>query len=414
MSAYRIGLIALVVSVVSLSVMSCRMNANYCKGRNRDNNCSEPPYDAMSDASCPDEITCSGATPVCNTDTHQCVECTTGHQEACTGETPACGTDNTCQKCSAHSQCPSSNVCLPSGACAATNEVAYVDPGYNGTSCIKDNPCPLLSTALSNTNKTNIKISGNITESSPVVFNSRNATLFSDPGSIISGPSSRGSVIKVDGTSKLEVYDLTISNGPDAGIGMASGNGATVSLHRVTVTTNSGEGISADGGTLNIDRSIITGNTDGGIVMKSATTYHIVNNFIVRNGSSSSDVGGVQAKPLGDSKLEFNTIVENNANGVTPGGIICSQTNVAVPRNLIFDNGSIAQTSIGCQPGDSMTTNPGANFKSGTDFHLTANTPAGPGGIRDVITCSTTDGFVDIDGEKRPRNGTCDLGADEY
>jgi len=55
-----------------------------------------------------------------------------------------------------------------------------------------------------------------------------------------------------------------------------------------------------------------------------------------------------------------------------------------------------------------LPANPG--FVGGTDYHLTADSPAT---ILDVIDCADKH-LEDYDGELRPQGAKCDLGADEF
>lgn len=408
MSVYRINALALAISI---SLFGClfRANENYCEGRNKHNNCSEPPWDAgVPDTSCLDDTTCMAPRGVCKVDTGTCVQCTDDNRVACKGTTPICGADFTCRGCTTHSDCGwISSVCRPDGACAAESEVAYVEPGGVGTLCMKGLPCTLQ--AALGTNRPYIKVMGTITEN--VTVNVANAiTILAEPGASLSKDS--GILLRVEGGSKLTVYDLTLTGtkgGADA-ISMQNGNTATVTLHRVKIVKNTGAGIKADGGTLNVFQSTIAENAGGGINMVGATAFDIRNNFVVRNGTDNSDVGGVQANPQSNSRLEFNTIVGNRVrSGIArTGGVFCDQTGISVSYNLIFGNAE-PQTIGGCTFDLSLRAAPaGVGFENiaNNDYHLTG----GPDVI-DKITCSS---IRDIDDEGRPRNGKCDYGADEF
>lgn len=470
MSPYRTSLVGL---IVSLSLVGCGGGGS---------SPSDAPVDSL--PPCTSNASCTDPTGVCNLDSGKCVACTETDHTACTGITPICGSDNTCQKCSMHSQC-ASNVCLPDGSCDAGDDVAYVDQSIGGGfKCTKAEPCSLLSVALT-TNQPYIKITGSITDN--VTVTNKVVVILADANAQLT--EGAGIPIKVDGTAQVTIYDLEVGGTPTNGISMQPGNTAALSLYRVKITGSTGSGIVASGNgtlnivqstinsnsggisysgngtvnairstisnnsgsgiiysgdgtlnlvqstidsnsgkgvlisgdsTLNITRSEIGNNSGGGIIMNSATKFDIANNFIIANGndgpSNPSDVGGVLAKPDGISKIEFNTIVGNrSASGVTrAGGILCDEGGFDVPYNLIFSNiGGAGQTLGNCDFSKSLTAAPNgdAKFKSATDFHLTANTPSGAGAIRDAVDCS---GITDFDGEIRPKNGICDLGADEF
>ena len=96
---------------VSVGMLGCvRENSNYCKGRNPDDNCTEPVV-------CMNNSSCAAPTGVCDAQTMMCVQCTPDMASACTGTSPICGVDHSCHGCSAHSDCTASNVCLPDGSC---------------------------------------------------------------------------------------------------------------------------------------------------------------------------------------------------------------------------------------------------------------------------------------------------------
>lgn len=423
--------------IVSIAVLSAiatfgcllRRNANYCEGRNADNNCSEPPYppDGSVDAPpapCQSSANCAAPAGVCDLSggngSGKCVMCTAQDHSACTGNT--CGSDHLCHPCSAHNQCDS-QVCLPSGECSAENatNVAYVAPAGSGTACTKAVPCASLTTAFG-TGRAYIKVTGTIQEN--VEANGNTATILADAGAKLV-PKTNGILLEVKSHSSLTIYDLEMSGAQGAagdGIYMPRDNQSTVTLHHVKILSNTGAGINADGGTLNIFQSTIAENAGGGINMNSPTTFEIRNNFIVRNGTSISRVGGLFADAAGGSKLEFNTIVDNQAGSAQSqtGGVNC--VNSAAQFNIVAGNIRIAgfsdpQVYGNCNFSDSLVaaSSTVANFAP-NDYHLTANSPAGavPGAIRDVVTCSDTSKLVDIDGENRPKNGKCDLGADEY
>lgn len=421
MSAYRLNAIALIVSTSMLSCFFYKRNENYCEDRNRNDNCSEPPWDAAVDAPrpCQTSADCTAPAGVCDlsagTANGKCVMCTATDDAACSGAGLVCGVDNMCHACSAHSQC-ASQVCLPEGKCNPVNatNVAYVapPPTGSGTNCTRTAPCALVSTALK-TGRGYIKISGTITDN-PIVEAAQTVTILADPLAILT-PKLIGPMLELKGGSDLEIYDLELSGAQGTAghaISIPASSPSTLTLHRVKILNNDGAGIKVDGGTLTISRSYIAENKGGGVVMDSATTFNIVNNFIVQNGSPLSDVGGVQAKPAGNSKLEFNTIVDNKAKtNALAGGVICNDV-FAVPNNLIFRNSgggiTVEQVHL-CNPAGSPTVDVGANFRSSTDYHLTPSTAPS---ILDEVECNGN--LEDYDGERRPQGAGCDLGADEY
>ena len=447
MSRCSVHLLALLICVTAFG---CHVNPNYCEGRNANNNCTEP-GDGGFDApqACQNNSGCSAPTGVCDLSggaaTGKCVQCTVGDSAACIGLTPICGTDHVCRKCIAHSDCKATNVCLPSGECSNGTDTAYVEEKKNGTQCTQADPCPTITAALGK--KPYIKVTGTIVDNFSIVGAPSTTILASLDATLVA---SGDVAINVLGTSELNIYDLAITNSFQNGIGisMPAVNHSTVSLYRAkltnskgggivasggtlnitqsTISSNPGGGVKADGGgTLNITRSEISKNETGGIIMNSATTFKIVNNFIVGNGTDTgfnpSDVGGIQVKPGPGSILEFNTIVGNkSAAGSQAGGVYCSQVNAkfSVPNNLIFGNsgggGGIAglQISPQCTQANSLVIDPGAKFKSSSDYHLAVGNPDAILNGADAADCAANP--EDYDGDSRPKAGQCALGADEY
>lgn len=348
-------------------------------------------------------------------------------------------------RCNAkHSDC-ASNVCQPDGRCAVADEVAYVDPsGINGTSCTQEMPCTSLQAALV-TKRPYVKMTG--TTDAHVSIVDQDVTVLADPGAKLTSKTA-GNLLIVGGQSHVSIFDLVITgatgNADPAGAGVVLPmvNTATLSLEHVTISNSAGSGLIAyggvvnatkctisgnaitgigiEGGELNVAQSTIRNNGEGGIYIKAPTALQITNNFIYGNGSPTSNAGGLylegNANSAAANKVEFNTIVDNQANSApaeAAGGVICKVAGFVASNNLIFRNAggpSSPQVSGTCTYKTSLLTapaNPG--FASATDYHLTAQTPDS---IIDKGDCDGTE--VDVDGDGRPRGAACDLGADEF
>jgi hypothetical protein len=443
MSPHRYSNLA--VAVV-LALVACeRGQPNYCPTA-ADHNCLE--LDASLHTSCTGDQDCGGATAVCDVNGSKvCVTCTSAEPAACTGTTPVCSAGHACRGCTANAQC-GSDVCLPDGSCGEATSVAYVDPGgTDNDSCSKLAPCTKVVKALA-TNRPYVKFHGTTNEQ--VALDNKDVIVLADPGAKLTD-TSNGILLKIDGTSRVAIYDLEISGASgitNPGISLSPGNSATLSLTRVqvsgnqgggilisggslivlqsTISGNQGGGISTSGGSLTLTRSTISENQGGGVTMSGAgTVFTITDNFIYRNGNASSaSAGGLSVLSAGASKLERNTIVDNQARVTTTsaGGVLCDQVGFVAAHNLIFRNtggptGNV-QTLGGCSYGDSLSLAGASNVDNPLgfahpnatpfDYHLTATSP--PSVVDAAGACTG----VDFDGEARPTGTACDLGADEY
>jgi hypothetical protein len=402
-----------------------------------------------------------------------CVQCTASDTAACLGETPVCGAEHVCRGCSKHVDCASS-ACLPDGSCGSDANVAYVAAAGSGATCTKADPCGTLAAAVAK-GKAYIKVgAGNAVKDTQVtVIDGKAVTILADEGAKVDR-SNEGAVLEVRSeNADVKIYDLEITgatgasgaNGIDVnpnggspklaltrvtisgnqGIGLSasggsvavsqstiSGNqgmglsasGGSVAVSQSTIRGNQGMGLSASGGSVAVSQSTIRGNTGGGISVSNAT-FDITNNFIYRNGNSAaSTYGGLSLIPIGDSKLEFNTIVDNEANVgyASAGGVFCDLQSFVAVNNLVFRNtgGPMAnlQTFGACTYGNSFV-RAGSSAVDNLpefarpngepfDYHLTT---ASPTTVRDAGGACVG---VDIDGDARPQGGACDLGADEH
>jgi hypothetical protein len=196
-----------------------------------------------------------------------------------------------------------------------------------------------------------------------------------------------------------------------------------VTVTGATVTANGAAGITSSGGTVTVTGATVTAN-DGGGISVTGGVFKLVNNFIYRNGKSSSAVGGVNLNgtPAG-SVFEFNTVVDNDASsGIThPGGVLCDLPAFAIGNNIIAKNrsntdpnGATSQLSGQCTtPGSRIQADfTGLNFKSPVtspfDYHLLAGSTAidAASAVSPVVT--------DADGDARPQGAGKDQGADEF
>jgi hypothetical protein len=346
-----------------------------------------------------------------------CVECTAADDSECMDATPVCNvTTNACVACSLHSECDS-EACLPSGACGTDTTVAYVaaDGAPNGV-CTFEMPCNTVSDGLAR-GRDFVKIVGTITES--VVINNRDVTILAEPGAILQ-PMTGMNALTIDGTSDVIVYDLTITGGSSGGRGVVgSSNMATTTLHRVTVDSNAGGGISMTAGSLTVSSSTISQNSNGGISTDNGVQFDITNSFIFKNGNTTStNFGGVKLGVPGPvARFEFNTVADNRAIGGFAAGLQCSGMTLNTANNIIA--GNVAGTTpnqhttgqCGILTSRVQDNLDGLNFEEPDTAPLSFKLMAGSNAIDQAITPS--DIMVDFEGDPRPA-GAVDLGADEF
>lgn len=223
-------------------------------------------------------------------------------------------------------------------------------------------------------------------------------------------------------------------NGGSDGNGVYLLGGSLVMSHS-EVSLTGGHGIQTAGSekpSLTITRSKIFSNTAGGIYMAAPTTFDITSNFICRNGSLDYlSIGGIQLTLNNgfSNKLLFNTIVGNihypsrlsdlrlvgGVSYIDFGEIVANNNLIAgnvrkypdqVVDSQVYDTRVFGNSYIGNAIETRWFV---SSDKTPYDYHLTADTPST---IRDSGECA--DVPVDIDGDPRPLNDRCDLGADEY
>jgi hypothetical protein len=432
------------VAMGLMSAVSACKNPRYCAGH-PDNDCR---LDAAP-GSCGSDGDCTSPIGVCDLlGTKTCVECTDSEHDACRGTAPAC-VDTRCRPCTMHSQCGMSNVCLPNGSCADPGLVAYVDPtGSDTMECSLGLPCKKVMSALS-TMRPYVKLHGLFDEAVSIL--DQPVMIFADPGTTLTH-SMNGVLLKVDGSSHVQIYDLEVARASGSGgfgIAMPPGNSASLELQRVKVINSVAGGISMAGGTLTVSQSMISDNSGGGISMAGGTLtasqsmisgnggggisisggqFAIVGNVFWNNGSLSSANGGVNISTTQSSmnRLEFNSFNRNLAGDGIGTAIQCSVVGGLIARNNVMGgNGTLTnmeQVSGTCghtysivQPGmlpagpGNMAVDPRFAQPAMGNLHILPGSPAI--GAADPTSDLTGIAAHDIDGDIRTR--PADIGADE-
>lgn len=413
--------------LVALILVGCdERNKIYCPGLPGDNCQNGGGQQCDSNDDCASEPDA----PICKTaeGAGVCVQCLDDTQ--CTGDTPQCGGDNRCFGCRVDDDCPS-KACLEEGVCAAESSVVYASTtGVDVAGCgVKagQNECSLTQAMME------ANAPRNIIRLAPGAYQTSNGLSIAKEVSIIARSStfkrtSPGAVITVEDSQTLKLVGGTIQN-TNNNQGIECRTEGSLQIHEVIIEdmpTNR-KGIETTSCALTVSRSKIQRNLGGGISMlNNAAKVVIKNSFITLNGvNNTTDVGGMRLRATNDSVVEFNTVSQNTAklDDNFAGGINCEVGMVNVRYNLVYRNpaGADRHKEVGgmCNSQQSfvMPGELGDNdvlFKNpdpaAPDYHLTAGSPNSVHNVDNVTDCPS----VDIDGDQRPAEGKCDLGADEY
>ena len=233
--------------------------------------------------------------------------------------------------------------------------------------------------------------------------------------------------LAVSGSAAVTILGISIApaSGTAGTDAVSCSGGGTLTLDGVAVSNATDLGVIGDNCDLTVTASTISGNQGGGISVNGGD-FNIVNNFIVKNGTTGSAVGGLRvAATAGNTEvLDFNTIASNVKADAVGYAIECSGVNLVATNNILMLDPVISGGLITiCNTDYSLIdSNTGANGGTQTnvvsaqasfvapidnDFHLESGSP----GINEADPAATLD--TDIDSEERPQGGVPDIGADE-
>lgn len=359
---------------------------------------------------CDGEADCAGrtATPHCATNTGSCVECRTSTDCVSSGERPVCDlSSHECRRCRANDEC-SSDVCdQDSGVCVPETTVLYVNKSAasSGPSCTKAAPCKDINVALAlaSAGRNWIRVAaGQYTEQLRI-----------SSGVVTVAAATAGVVISPDGIDKPGILVTESGRLTLSGVTVRGGAGT---LGVGVQCTGSG----SPAPSIDVERSIITTNSGGGISVSSCD-FVIRNSVIAANGTSLTLFGGVlitQNPPSGTGRLSFNTIVGNvAATSAGASGVNCNVplAGLSFSSSIVYGNVNAPQVAGMCtftysDIGPAPLAGVG-NFSADplltADYHLLPTSPC-----RNAAdpNASIT---IDIDGDARPLGGRSDVGADE-
>ncbi|HZS35863.1 MAG TPA: hypothetical protein VFF06_03505 [Polyangia bacterium] len=388
-------------------------------------------------------------------DAGRCVNCTTNGDCTQPHDLICDPTAHACRGCVANGECDSlicdtvfdpvfgasiqRGDCLPPGG----NNIIYVDQ-LNCPSTVdgsKAKPYCHLATAISKVTSTL-----NIIHAAPSSYaedlqvgNDTSFILVGDPGSpdtALVGKNNEPIHINGNGGTNVTLIGLDFPNSPSGHSSIWCDSGK-VAVYQTRVANSGYYGIDGSPNCSNVvvDQCRIgPGNSQGGLhvgVSGSNTSFTITNNFVFRNGSASSLIGGVSlfSSTSVSPRVFVNNTIANNTTQTGYAGVACALgAPFTINQNILFSNIASATISesncttrytatddhfdaISFQSNnvDLSVTGPAFLDNANNDYHLQSGSPCKGTAGASALTNH------DIDGDPRPSVGTSrfDIGADQ-
>jgi hypothetical protein len=358
---------------------------------------------------------CGSAAPIC--DRGNCVQCL--DNTACEDFLGVCRGQK-CDACKSDSEC-STGRCHADGTCASPSAVLYVDHEHAcrdevHASSATDPYCeiapglPATGEAVVHLAPSDVPYYGFAVDGAAAID-----VLVLGPGrDLATIESTTGPAVSMDATSgnpvRIELRGVTLEGAKDASAVRCSGKSgfATVVVSDARLTRSGEQGLSAVGCNIDLARSIVEANANGGLQLV-LSIVALDHDFVVNNG-------GAGVSMLQSSGAMKQLTVRGNHSRFA-AGVFCDASNL-LATSIVVENvsddltGAAAQVDQRCDDAFSrLGLDCMPRFVSATDAHLDMSSPDA---VAANTSCVINRGFYDtpdVDGESA--KGGPDVGADE-